>query len=155
MVYLDKHLKKYPLMQIEDILKLYLQGIFGPAHLVPGYEQALKRVENEYNDIKNINYPYEMIEEISSDYVRVYLKPYYDLNKDFSNLVKVFVLSSKIQGNVELFKKEVRALINEDNKEYIESYLKQDNLLISHSDVYRKNYHPHYLVIHKQYLNSL
>ena len=45
MVYLDKHLKKYPLMQVQDILKLHLQGILGPTHLIKDIDrlkQALK-----------------------------------------------------------------------------------------------------------------
>lgn len=155
MVYLDKHLSKYPLMQIEDILKLYLQGILGPAHLVPSYEMALKRIENEYNEIKDLNYPFDMIEEISSEYIRVYLKPYYENKKDFSLLIKAFVLSSQIQGNLNIFKNEVRKLINEDNRKSIEEYLSKDNYLISHSEIYKKAYHPHYLVIHKKYLDSI
>ena len=53
MVYLKKHLEKYPLMQIEDILKLYLQGILGVGHALDNYENVLKRINDEYQNINN------------------------------------------------------------------------------------------------------
>ena len=34
MGYLEQHLKKYPLMQIEDKIKLIMQSILGPSHLI-------------------------------------------------------------------------------------------------------------------------
>ena len=39
MVYLEKHKEKYPLMEIQDIIKLHLQGILGPAHLLPSKDK--------------------------------------------------------------------------------------------------------------------
>ena len=153
MVYLKEHLEKYPKMQLEDILKLYLQGILGPAHLVPSYENCLKRINKEYEEIIADNH--EMIEFISDDYMRVYLFPYFKKFHNFDNLVRLFVESSKIKGDVELFKKEIRLLMNEENKKEIEEYLNGDNYLISHSLIYKKEYDPHYLVVHRKYLNQL
>lgn len=153
MVYLKEHLEKYPKMQLEDIFKLYLQGILGPAHLVPSYENCLERIKKEYSEIEKDNH--EMIEYISDDYMRVYLYPYFKNYNSFDNLVRLFVESSKIKGDVELFKQEIRLLMNEDNKEVIEEYLSRDNYLISHSLIYKKEYDPHYLVVHRKYLNQL
>lgn len=154
-VYLNAHLAKYPLMQIEDILKLYLQGILGPAHAVEDFEKISQRINNEYQLIKDENYPYKLIEEISSEYVRVYLKPYYESRRDFALLIKAFILSSKEKGDTSSFKNEVKNLINEKNKDYINGYLAKDNYLISHSEIYRNNYHPHYLVINRKYLSKI
>ena len=155
MVYLKEHLEKYPLMQIEDVLKLYLQGILGPAHLVIDFDKAYKRIKEEYESIKDEEYQYDFIEEISDQYVRIYLKPYYHLVNDFTPLIKAFILSSEEKGDINLFKDEIRKLINNDNKEIIEEYLKRDNYLISHSEIYRNNYHPHYLVINRKYISQL
>ena len=155
MVYLKEHLEKYPLMQIEDVLKLYLQGILGPAHLVSDFDKAYKRIKEEYESIKDEEYQYDFIEEISDQYVRIYLKPYYHLVNDFTPLIKAFILSSEEKGDINLFKDEIRKLINNDNKEIIEEYLKRDNYLISHSEIYRNNYHPHYLVINRKYISQL
>jgi len=155
MVYLKSHLKKYPLMQIEDILKLYLQGILGPAHLVNDFEKAYKRVNEEYQTIKDNNYEYDLFEEISDDYVRIYLKPYFELKHDFKDLVNAFILSSQEEQNIALFIKEIKKLINDENRDFINLYLQKNDFLISHSAIYRLNYQPHYLVIHKKYLKQL
>lgn len=148
--YLKKHLDRYPLMQIEDVLKLYLQGILGPAHLVDE-EKTLNQIEQEYLSIKDLSYNYEIEEEISDSYLRIYLKPYYDKYLSFEKLAKVFYLSSLEENDVELFKKQVEELKDVYDANYIENYLKSDNFLISHSQIYKNNYHPHYLVIHKKY----
>jgi hypothetical protein len=153
MVYLNKHLIKYPLMKIEDILKLHLQGILGPAHLVSNKELVLKNITNEYIQIKDDLYKDELIEEISDKYVRVYLKPYYETYKSFNNLVEAFYLSSLIKEDTDEFVNQIKKLINEENKDYINNYLNKGNYLISHSTTYKENYHPHYLVINKKYIN--
>ena len=153
MVYLDKHLMKYPLMQIEDILKLHLQGILGPAHLISNKEFVLENITKEYNQIKDEKVFVDMIEEISDNYVRVYLKPYYELYNSFVNLVEGFYLSSLICEDKELFISEVKKLVNESNKEFINDYLTTKRFLISHSNIYKTNYHAHYLVVNKKYLS--
>ena len=54
-VYLKEHLKKYPLMGIEDIIKLHLQGILGPAHLLPSKDKIKENFIKEYNEIKDLD----------------------------------------------------------------------------------------------------
>ena len=49
--YLEQHLKKYPLMQIEDKIKLIMQSILGPSHLINDKEKVKTRIINEYNEI--------------------------------------------------------------------------------------------------------
>ncbi len=150
MVYLEEHLKKYPLMQIEDVLKLYLQGILGPAHNVFSYENCLNRTIKEYKAITNNLYN-EIEEVISDEYVRIYLYPYFQREHSFELLVKYFILSSRDKGDVNLFVSEIKKLINNENKDFINQYLKSGNYLISHSDIYKENYDPHYLVINRKY----
>ena len=152
MVYLDKHLKKYPLMDIQDIIKLHLQGILGPAHLLPSKDKIKENFINEYNEIKDIDYPYDLLEEVSENYTRVYLKPYYELMGSFDKLVDVFYYSIDKNLDIEGYKKAIKSLINEDNKEFISRYLENDSLLISHSKKYKENYHPHYIVVKSMYI---
>lgn len=151
MVYLNELLKKYPLMQIEDIIKLYLQGILGPAHLVKDSTLIEKRLLNEYEEIKDIDYSYDMIEEISDEYIRVYLKPYFEKYKSFRHLCLAFIKSALEPINIEEYKNVIKTLINDENKQFINDYLNSDSILISHSKIYKENYHPHYLVINKKY----
>ena len=154
MVYLDEHLKKYPLMQIEDVLKLYLQGILGPGHNISSYENCLNRTIKEYESITNNQYD-EIEENISDEYVRIYLYPYFQKEKSFELLVKYFVLSSQDKGDVGLFISEVKKLIKDENRDIVNQYLDSGNYLISHSDIYKQNYDPHYLVINRKYLRNI
>ena len=103
MVYLDEHLLKYPLMQIDDILKLHLQGILGPAHLISNKNAILTNITNEYNSIKDTDCINELIEEISDKYIRIYIKPYFDIYNSFDNLIEAFYLSSLIKEDVSFF----------------------------------------------------
>ena len=45
---LEEHLLKYPLMQIEDKIKLLMQSIMGPGHLISDKEIVRKNLINEY-----------------------------------------------------------------------------------------------------------
>lgn len=152
MVYLDYHKKKYPLMDIQDIIKLHLQGILGPAHLLPSKDRIKENFINEYNEIKDLDYPYDLLEEVSETYTRVYLKPYYELMGNFDKLVDVFYYSIDKNLDIEGYKKVIESLINEDNKEFISRYLDSNNVLISHSKRYKENYHPHYIVVKSMYV---
>ena len=78
MVYLDEHLKKYPLMTTQDVVKLFMQGIMGPAHLVGLLDDVVCRVTAEYEDMKDNGVNYDLVERISDQYSRVYLKPFYE-----------------------------------------------------------------------------
>ena len=64
MGYLEEHLKKYPLMQIEDKIKLLMQATLGPAHLINDKEQVKKRIYAEYESIKDLEYEYDLLEYI-------------------------------------------------------------------------------------------
>ena len=151
---LDFHLKKYPLMQLEDKIKLIFQGVIGPNHLNCNKEMIVKRLNAEYESMKDICYNYDLIEDISDKYVRVYLKPYYECFNDFDLLGELFVLSLKEDKDYSLFIDKIKSLINDENKDFIENYLRS-NYMISHSDIYKENYFPHYLVISKKYLHLL
>lgn len=151
--YLQIHLNKYPLMQIEDKIKLIMQGTLGPGHLVNDYQIVLQRVLNELNEISKEET--EMIEVISDNYVRIYLGPYYAKYHNFDNLVKMFIESSKEEKDFDTFFKELMELkedLDELDKEFLKEYINSKNYLISHSKTYRDIYHPHYLVIHKKYI---
>lgn len=152
MVYLDYHKKKYPLMDIQDIIKLHLQGILGPAHLLPSKARIKENFINEYNEIKDLDYHYDLLEEVSETYTRVYLKPYYELMGSFEKLVDVFYYSIDKNLDIEGYKKVIESLIDEENKEFISRYLESNNVLISHSKRYKENYHPHYIVVKSMYV---
>lgn len=151
MVYLNNHLKKYPLMQIEDIIKLHLQGILGPTHLIQDFDRLKKGLISEYESIKDSTYQYEMYEEISDDYIRVNLKPYYEKYHSFDGLIEGFKLSLNTNVDINHYIEEIKKLKNKDNEKFIDKYLESKNYIMSHSSVYKENYFPHYLIINKKY----
>lgn len=152
MVYLEKHKEKYPLMEIQDIIKLHLQGILGPAHLLPSKDKIKENFIREYNEIKELNYSYELLEDVSETYTRVYLKPYFELMGSFDKLVDVFYYSIDKNMDIDGYKNIIKTLINDENKEFINNYLESGSILISHSKTYKENYHPHYIVVKSMYI---
>ena len=158
MGYLDEHLKKYPLMQIEDKIKLLMQATLGPAHLINDKEQVKKRIYAEYESIKDLEYEYDLVEYISDKFVRVYLKPYYEKFNTFDNLIEVFFKSCDNVSDLYYLEKDLlklRETETNENKHAIDAYFYSGDILISHSKIYKENYHPHYLVINKRYLSVL
>ena len=155
MVYLSEHLKKYPLMETTDIIKLHLQGLLGPGHLVLDRNRVLNNLKNEYEISKDINYSYDLIEKISDVYVRVYIVPYFNKFGNFDKLADAFVKSSQKKYDIEKYKEEIRKLITKENEKEIEEYLSLPSVLISHSSTYKENYFPHYLVINMEYLDEI
>lgn len=155
MVYIQSHLKKYPLMQIQDILKLLMQGMMGPTHLIQDVNKLKDNLLNEYNQCKDNNINYDLIEEISDEYIRVYIKPYYIKYNNFDKLVDLFIKSCNLSYSLDEYKKEVIKLINDDNKEFISQYLNGNSYVISHSLIYKENYQPHYLLISKKFKGDI
>lgn len=158
MIRLTEHINRYPMIQLQDVLKLHLQGILGPNHLKLDEEKLRNNLNIEYKESLKNDFCYEMIEEISDNYVRVYIRPYFRKMNTFDYLIKAFFQTIKLNASFDqnklkiLFEEEVRKLINDNNKEVIIKYLESKKWNISHSDIYKKNYYPHYLVINKIYL---
>ncbi|MDY2746838.1 MAG: hypothetical protein SOV57_06540, partial [Bacilli bacterium] len=90
MINVDYFISKYPKMEVQDIIKLYLQGILGPAHLMPNKDKMKINLMNEYEECKDINYNYDLFEDVSEEYTRVYIKPYFEKMKSFDKLIEIF-----------------------------------------------------------------
>lgn len=155
---IEDHLSKYPLMEIADKIKLLMQSIMGPGHLVSDRNRVKEILIKEYELCKDLCYNYDLIEDIGSDFVRVYIKPYYELNREFDKLIEAFVLSSNEFNDMyflEVALLKLRETQNDADKKVIDEYFSSGDILISHSKVYKENYHPHYLVISKKYLLNI
>ena len=49
---IEKHLLKYPLMEVADKIKLLMQSIMGPGHLANDKERIMNNLINEYEICK-------------------------------------------------------------------------------------------------------
>ena len=122
MVYLDKYLKKYPLMQVQDILKLHLQGILGPTHLIKDIDRLKSNLLNEYSECKDNGLTYDLIEQISDNYIRVYIKPYYEKYKSFDKLIELFINSCNVNYDINEYIDEIEKLKTKENEKEINDY---------------------------------
>ena len=99
MGYLEAHLKKYPLMQIEDKIKLLMQATLGPAHLINDKEQVRKRIYDEYEGIKDLDYDAESeIAEFTKELSQTYFALFNVANK---YLAMSKVLTQKVNSVLE------------------------------------------------------
>ena len=149
-------------MMPNDFFKLIYQNSHGPHHL-----NSTNIVNNFQKEITSISltpkYKYEFI---GNDYYRIYLNPTW--NDDTKNQVLNAFIKSNLdyQPNINLFEYEL-SLLNELIKNNIISidfklftnclntYKDNNYGPISHSLEYKNHYDPHYVLIHKTFLNDI
>ena len=156
------NVERYPLMEINDVIKLLYQRSFGCGHVIKNKDKAKKFLLEEFKDtISDSSLP--LVEEIGNDFIRVNLARYKALELDIDLLFDAFYLSSKekVKGvsdfldSIDIF----RSMIEEGELSYsldefdlyFNKYVDQGMPLVSHSEIYKTLYDPHYRVIHKKY----
>ena len=153
---LKDHYHKYPKMQIQDAVKLLFQSEFGPGHLLNSTDYARKLLKEEIELTKE-NEP--EIEVISDQYVRYYLGKC--TKDDEEDILTSMIESAQRKGSKENFMKKLSDLkeLNlfpaQELDEYLNDYLKKESWMISHSEVYREWYRPHYRVLLKECAEAL
>lgn len=164
------HYKKYPQMQLEDMIKLVYQQCFGPAHLydIPSLETVTAYLEKEQKDFKD-HKTTDTFEAIGNHYVRVSLRAIHDNTLPLYGLATMFyesMLTSPLmdaktlmtfrQGLdtiIDLVEKKTIDYSLEDTLDFLNDYLEKGIRPIHHSEIYRQHYHPHYRVVHKEYIS--
>lgn len=94
---LGHHLKRYPLMQLDDIYKLLHQAALGSAHSIDDPVAVRRRLEREAAALGPG--PEEPIADVISPdgkLARVHLRPYLDAGHDLGALADAFVQTAKI-----------------------------------------------------------
>ncbi len=153
---LRDHYYKYPKMQIQDAVKLLFQSEFGPGHLLSNTDYAEKLLRKEI-DLTKEDEP--RIEVISDQFVRYYLGCL--TQDDVDAVLGAMIESAQIQGSKENFMKklsdlkEMNLYLSDELDEYLDEYLKRESWMVSHSDVYRACYQPHYRVLLKECAEKL
>lgn len=144
-IFYQYHLNKYPLIQKEDKIKLIYQSTLGPNHLgkTLNKDNIKKRIEQE---LKDESYDNNIYEWVSENFIRINLHQY---NKQFelNDLIDNFIKSSEIiPYNIDVLKENLNKFLTK------EDLINYDYQPISHSNIYRNEYLPHYLLINKDYL---
>ncbi len=142
------HLQSYPSMAGKDIIKLLFQNEFAGEHIIKNLSQTYYLLKQECQNLNNKTY---QIEPIGNNLVRFHL-----FNADEIELYTInqlFVCSSNHHNGskkqlIETLKqiKQLDLPIFDLNTE-IDNYLQQDCPIISHSNIYKELYKPHYRVM--------
>lgn len=150
----------HPKTQLIDYYKLFFQGTFGPEHIISNKSVARKFLKNELEESS-------VFEEI--DYQNIsYINEFYRVNLDvinkgiisFDNFLDAFFKSIKLKNkinhsewmenwkNIEQQIITMKIPINNIEKQSAELWETIKNKqLVSHSNVYRATYSPHYRLI--------
>ena len=153
---LKAHAARYPLMQPTDAVKLIYQNEFGGGHLIRNEETFLNYLRREYAGIpKNPDGP--LYEEIGNGVVRVNLAAVKE--DDLEQLGREFIRSAAAHtGSLDCFLQKLEVLRqltaagvfgfdSEQLECYLSEYEKAGYPMVSHSEIYRRNYQPAYRII--------
>lgn len=164
-----QHREKYPLMQMQDMVKLIYQGEFGPGHFVENPKLSLQRLKEEYrkvNEPEGQTVPCEgrmekRTETIGNGFCRYYLQGLEERELEVLNRIFVYSANNR-QGSKEVFEQklnDLQVLLKEtelgfseaEYGEYIRAQKAKGYPPVSHSERYRNAYRPAYRVIEERY----
>lgn len=159
-----EHYRRYPRLELEDVLKFLFQSSFGCEHMLSDRDTAIGYIKQEYADVDKSLPP--LVEQLDGDYSRVHL---YWLSAGLSaeTLTSLFVLSAKkeLHGREALEEKlaVARELILEgklplDIGRFDATVAKWCELgypAIHHSEAFCAIYRPAYRVIGSRYAELL
>lgn len=158
--YILHQFQTYPQLELQDLMKFLYQSSFGCEHLVSDFSKVKSNIELELQMSKN---PYDSIEELDGDYVRLHLN--YGLS--VNTLSTLFILSSqqekngtkqledKIQILLELISNHTLPFSLNESNEILLKWKAEGYPAIHHSNTFNQLYHPAYRLIHKKYVPFL
>lgn len=155
------HLKQYPQMQLQDVVKLLYQSEFGDGHMITSPEKSLDRLKEEYKSFK-WEYSPIICEPIGGEMYRIYLSALEDglseetLNRMFTET------AARASGTREGFEEKLRCLLQccrsgelpftlAQAEAFLDTYRSQGYPAVRHSSCYRSAYHPAYRIVSASY----
>jgi hypothetical protein len=162
------HLRRYPLMQVEDLYKLLHQAALGSEHAVCDEQEARRWLERELGEMGNG--PDELLlDPISPDgkIVRVHLRPYIRAGKEPEVLLTAFIRTAhKWRGSgktLRAYGKAAAQLAEAESwsigRDVIETFfakMEEKNFpAVHHSDIYTDLYRPAYRVVARSFLEEV
>lgn len=154
------HVARYPLMTAQDAVKLLYQNHFGPGHMISDPESAMRRLFEEWSGVPH-DPDSPLLENIGNGFIRVHLSAWSMEELSPQLLCRDFLRSAHShRGEQEGFLDKLNLLHElvsqggfpfsaEELQEYLSGYAAAGYPAVSHSEVYRKAYHPAYRVIHR------
>ena len=160
----SEQLKRHPLMQPQDAVKLLYQSEFGPGHMVTDRDACLAILRAEYADISKNNCTgstsgIPRTEDIGSGFVRVNLAALDTDTISLEELADWFIRSANCaSGDTGRFSEKLEQLKNsywdlpfaftyEELTDFLEKYKAAGCPAVHHSELYRLLYRPAYRVV--------
>ncbi|PKM90503.1 MAG: hypothetical protein CVU87_02175 [Firmicutes bacterium HGW-Firmicutes-12] len=158
---LVQHCRKYPNLQIIDIIKLIYQNEFGCGHLLKNESEGLEQLTDEWNSINSS--PEDIYDNIGNGLCRLNLPAAKAENLSVSTLSRFFVntanthtgslfgLESKLSLLSRLYADKVLPFDGNELKQVLALYKKSGYAAVNHSSIYHQYYAPSYRVVKKMY----
>ncbi len=159
--YLKEHVRRYPGMQVTDAVKLLYQSEFGGGHMIANPAKSLRWIEEEWKTDKG-NRNGDAVESIGNGMSRIHLSAL-DQGLFPETLNQLFVQTAyRTVGSVDGFEKKLELLREcceqgempfslEELDLYLTKYKSDGYPPVSHSEQYRRMYHPAYRVVAEYY----
>lgn len=165
--YLNYEFQTHPEAQLLDYYKYFSQSAFGPGHIISDYHSAKENLINEVES--TAHFDEIMIQKCD------YFKPFYRVNLklikdnliDFDAYFNAFIESASViepiseiefidEWNViiNVIKMELPNLLNITDLNQINLMMEKKRYLCHHSEIFKNQYHPHYRLIHQDFLST-
>lgn len=161
--YCIQYFKRYPRSKIQDFIKFLYQSIMGSGHFIIDEDKNYEMLIKEYNSIKH-DENHVLFEEISEELVRIHLEPL--KRESLKEVHHLIMLSTSVKGTINdlinVFLQVEKGIIEgwipyeiEDWNIEIRKYINNGCPIVSHTELFRKLYHPHYRLVKREYLKRI
>lgn len=164
--YLKQQIQLHPSMQIQDLIKMCHQAVFGVEHMLEDIEAARSYFYAEYQSTP-ASFSIPLYEPISEDFCRINLAAWKARELDSDELFDLFVASSRFhvpgtrtdlnncaKSAEKLIEKGLFSFTLTDWRSTYVAYKNNGMLPVHHSELYRQAEHPAYRLVHKSLLNA-
>lgn len=164
--YLKKQFELHPSMQMQDLVKMCYQAVFGAEHLLMDIEKAKQYFYLEY-EATPASHAIPLYEPISEDFCRVNLGAWKARGFHPEELFELFVatagfhtegtrtaLNNCAKSAEKLIAKNIFPFSLDEWKEFYVAYKNNGMHPVHHSDAYRQAEHPAYRLIRKSLLHA-
>lgn len=156
----SKQIERYPGMLVQDLYKLVYQGVMGSGHAVTSVADAEKWLSDELLSMGECRDDEVAVERLSSNMVRVNLRPFVESRGDTAALLDGFIRTGReYSGNISnliLVWKTVAGIQNLFSLSEMTSFITgQEDAgfpATHHSQIYRELYRPAYRVVAEKIL---
>ena len=162
-----EHIKRYPEMEIQDVVKIVFQSEFGGGHMIKDPSDSLNRLYRNMKISKKLRGGLPVYFELIGNRLgRLYLDGI-DAHLSLETVNRFFVnTAARVNSDRESFEKKLdrlRKMAKEGRlpwtaqalEDYLEDYKAKGYHAVSHSQTYRRRYHPSYRVISEDYMTYL